>query len=138
MKHIILVSIIAIFAACSPDSQPPLVATDVAVMERMPGMKMTAAYMTLTNNSATDIRITRVTSPQFEAVELHETVVEDDVSRMREVPQLTVPASGNVTLEPGGMHLMLMRPTDYSDAVSLKIWSDDTVLLTLETGYTQR
>ena len=138
MKRIILVSILAVLAACTNEAQAPLVATDFVVMETMPGMKMTAAYMTLTNNGADDIRITRVTSPQFAAVEIHETIVDDNVSKMREVPELVVPASGAVTLQPGGMHLMLMRPTDESDAVSLKIWSGETMLLALETGFTPR
>ena len=138
MKNIICIALLAIIAACANESQPPLVAEDLVVMETMPGMKMTAAYMTLTNNSADDIRITRVSSPQFAAVEIHETVIEDDVSRMREVRELVVPASGNVTLQPGGMHLMLMRPSGESDAVQLKIWAGDTPLLELEAGYTPR
>jgi copper(I)-binding protein len=138
MKHIFLVLILAIFAACANDSQPPLVASDVVVMETMPGMRMTAAYMTLTNNSRDAIRVTGVTSPDFAAVEVHETVIEDNVSRMRKVPELVVPPSGSVSLKPGGMHLMLMRPTTERDTVSLKLWSGDSVLLTLETGYTKR
>lgn len=138
MKHIFLVSILAAFAACSGESQPPLVASDVIVMETMPGMNMTAAYMTLTNNSEDDIRITRVTSPAFASVELHETVVEDDVSRMRKLPELIVPAGGSATLERGGMHLMLMRQTGDNEAVSLQIWSGDTMLLSIETSYTKR
>ena len=138
MKRILFISILTAFTACSGDVKPPLVASDVMVMEIMPGMKMTAAYMTLTNNSSDDIRITHVTSPQFESVELHETVVEEDVSRMREVPELIVPASGSVTLERGGMHLMLMRQSDDSDAVSLQIWSGDTMLLAIETSYSKR
>ncbi len=138
MKRYIFVLIAAALASCANDAEPPLVASDVKVLETMPGMSMTAAYMTLTNNSRDDIRITRITSPEFAAVELHETVVEDNVSRMREVPELVVPASASVTLKPGGLHVMLMRKTGGDDAVSLKIWSGDTALLTLETSYTPR
>lgn len=138
MKQILLFTLSLSLLACGSEPQPPLEASDVIVMETMPGMKMTAGYMTLGNNSNEDIRITRVTSPQFAAVELHETIVENEIARMREIPELVVPASGNVTLQRGGKHLMLMRQSDDSDRVTLQVWSGDTMLLTVEVPYTKR
>ena len=43
-------------------------------------------------------------------MELHETRKLDGVSRMRHVERLAVPARDGVSLAPGGLHLMLMRP----------------------------
>jgi len=34
----------------------------------------------------------------------------DGVSKMREVPELSIEAGSSVVLEPGGYHLMLMMP----------------------------
>lgn len=113
----------------------PLVAKNVIVTRPMPGMKMSAGYLSLTNNTDTPIRVTRVTSPQFGAVELHESTVEDGVARMRAIPELVVPAHGTATLERGGKHLMLMAPGGDSDDVSLNFYDGDQLLLSIAANY---
>ena len=131
----IAVLLLALFiAACDPP-QPPLIASDVAVTKPMPGMKMSAGYLVLTNNTDEPIRITRVTSPQFAAVEIHETTIEDGIARMRELDALVVPPRGNVTLERGGKHLMLMRPGELGDRISLQLFSDNAPVLTIEYSF---
>lgn len=42
------------------------------------------------------------------AVELHETRVQDNVMRMQPVPQILIPAGGQVELKRGGLHVMMM------------------------------
>jgi len=76
-----------------------------------------------------------VTSPQFGAVELHESTVEDGVARMRAIPELVVPAHGTATLERGGKHLMLMAPGGDSDDVSLNFYDGDQLLLSIAANY---
>ena len=49
-------------------------------------------------------------SPRFGEVSLHETTVVDGVSRMRELERLPLAAGAEAVLQPGGLHLMLMRP----------------------------
>ena len=115
--------------------QPELVATDVTVTRPVPGMTMSAAYLSLRNNTDRTITVTRVTSKEFARVELHETTVEDGVARMRPLPRLEVPAGGSVRLERGGKHLMLMRPTGPVDSVSLQFYEGETLLLTVNTAY---
>jgi hypothetical protein len=97
----------------------------------MPGMSVSAAYMALTNNSNEEVRITRVTSPQFGAVELHETSIENDVARMRAVDELIIRPGETVRLERGGMHLMLMRQAGDIDTVTLNLHSGDAILLSV-------
>ena len=70
-----------------------------------------------------------VTSPQFGAVEIHETKIEDGIARMRELDALVVPARGSVTLERGGKHLMLMKGKDAGDSVTLQLFSEDAPVL---------
>ncbi len=113
----------------------PLVASNVVVTRPMPGMKMSAGYLSLTNNTSAPIRITRVTSPQFGMVELHESTIEDGVARMREIPELVVPPQGSATLERGGKHLMLMRPGGDSDDVSLNFYDGEQLLLSIAASY---
>lgn len=111
--------------------QPPLVASDITITPPMPGHKMSAGYLTLRNNSDADIRITRVTSAEFGSVELHESVIDDGVARMRALPELVVPARGAVMLERGGKHLMMMRPAGTTDAATLQFFAGDTLMLTV-------
>jgi hypothetical protein len=125
-------------AACTSEPQPPLVASDVVVTQPMPGMKMSAAYLSLANNSDEAIRISRVASAQYESVQLHETRIENGVARMRAIPVLEIAAGESVTLERGGKHLMLMRPTGSSDTVSLQFLDGDDLLLTVDATFEPR
>ena len=101
----------------------------------MPGMQMSAAYLTLTNNTDDAIRITRVASPQYESVQLHESILQDGVARMRAIRALEIPAGQTVTLQRGGKHLMLMRPTAPVETVSLQFLDGDTLLLSVDAAF---
>lgn len=121
-----------ILAACAAD-EAPLVATDIVIKAPMPGMRISAGYLTLHNNSDAAITITKISSPQFGAIEMHETRIEDNVSRMVALAELTIAAGSAVSLEPGGKHLMLMRPADDLDVVTLDFHAGEDVILTLAT-----
>ena len=125
----IAVALVTLLVAACGAPQPPLVASDVEITQPMPGRHMSAGFFRLSNNTDADIRITRVTSPQFGAVEIHETTIEDGIARMRELDELLVPARGSVTLERGGKHLMLMQAGDAGKAVSLQLFSEDAPVL---------
>ena len=125
-----LVLLPVLLAACGAP-KPPLVVSELEITEPMPGRAMSAGYLVLTNNTDEPVRITRVESPQFGSVEVHETTITEGVSRMRELAELIVPARGSVTLERGGKHLMLMRPTDVGDTVVLQFFSGGTPVLSV-------
>ena len=130
-----LLTLILLLSACGGSPQPDLVASDVVVARPIPGKAMTAAYLTLRNNSERTINITRVTSTEFSLIQIHETTIEDGIARMRPLPQLEIPAGGEVKLERGGKHLMLMRSTGQTDAVSLQFYDGETLLLSINSGY---
>jgi len=123
-----------LLAACSVE-KTPLVATDVDISRPIPGMQMTAAYFNLTNNTTQAIRITRVTSPDFESVEMHESVLEDGMTRMYALGDLTILAGKTVDFEPGGKHLMLIRPVTDVDSVRLEFHAGKAVVLTVAVPY---
>ena len=133
MRFFLLLSF-ALLAACG-SPQPPLVATDVEVTPPMPGRQMSAGYLVLTNNTDEPIVIDAVTSPHFGSVELHETTIENGISRMRQIEELVIPANGSVTLERGGKHLMLMRSTGPNEFVTLQFLSKGEPVLTIEQLY---
>ena len=112
---------------------PPLVIDDVVVTRPMPGRSMSAGYFTLTNNGDTAVAITSVQSPQFGSVEMHETLLDDGVARMRALDRIVVEAGTRLRFEPGGKHLMLMQPAGSPQAVTLQFYSADTLLLSVGT-----
>ena len=131
MRRCIPLLLAGLLAACSADL-PPLVASDVEITRPMPGRQMSAGFLVLANNTADDINITSAASPQYGAVEIHETTTEDGIARMRELDVLVVPANGTTVLERGGKHLMLMRGADIGDSVSVQLFSDDRLVLTID------
>lgn len=94
------------------------------VREAPPASTVLAAYMVVRNNGDTQYTITRIESPDFRDARIHRTVVDDGVAKMLPVEQLPVPVHGSVTLEPGGLHLMLfdpLRTLHEGDSVTLVI-----------------
>lgn len=131
MRTIFCVVILCAMTACTTEYEAPLVATDVVVYQSVPGNPMRAGYLVLTNNTDATITIDRVTSPQFGMVEMHESLLENGIAKMQALPALAVPPFDTVRFEKGGKHLMLMRPIDVFDSVTLNFYSNDTLLLSV-------
>ncbi len=111
MKSILLISVsLLAITSCQRVSGPPLEISNISVFAPLPGTSTAVSYMTVKNNTRTDIVISAIDSPQFELVELHETRIEDGIARMQKLGELVVPPQSTVLLEKGGKHLMLMSP----------------------------
>jgi copper(I)-binding protein len=137
MRYVLILFVLfAAIAACDSDGRPPVVAASVVVTAPAPGMPMAAGYLDISNHSGTSIRITRVSSPDYGSVEMHETVVEDDVARMRAIPVLEIADGDTVVFERGGRHLMLMRPIGAPDTITLNFYSDDVLVLSVSAEFT--
>ena len=126
---------LALVAGCSGSDGPPIVATDVVVTGPGAGMPMAAGYLRIGNRSGSDIRITRVSSPEYGSVEMHETVIEDGVARMRAIPVLEVADGETVVFERGGRHLMLMQPAGEPRTITLNFYSGDVLLLSVSAEF---
>lgn len=81
-----------------------------------PGASMAAGYFELQNPGATALVLEALESTAFESVEMHETVDDNGVSRMRPLTDATVAPGETLRFEPGGMHLMLMGSKLAGDA----------------------
>ncbi|HWX48214.1 MAG TPA: copper chaperone PCu(A)C [Roseomonas sp.] len=67
------------------------------------------AYLRVRNIGAAPVQLLGATTPVAARVEIHESVVEDGVARMRPHPEgVPVAPGGEVAFEPGGLHLMLL------------------------------
>jgi len=70
-----------------------------------------AVYLRLQNRGGIADRLMGGETSFAEGLEIHESLMVDDVMRMREVDGLEVPSRGAVELKPGGTHIMLLGLT---------------------------
>ncbi len=80
------------------------------IREAPPNAPVLAAYGTIMNPGDTILRLIAVESSAFEDIQFHQTTTVYGVSRMRAMESIEIPAAGKVHLEPGGTHLMLIKP----------------------------
>ncbi len=66
-----------------------------------------AAYLTITAQSQPD-KLTGASTPAATTTELHESMADMGMMKMRPVPGLSLEPGKKVTLAPGGFHLMMM------------------------------
>ena len=71
-------------------------------------VKVGAAFMIVKNSGAAADALVAAESPVAARAELHTHIKDGDVMRMRQVPSIDVPAGGTVSLQPGGLHIMLI------------------------------
>lgn len=67
-----------------------------------------AIYMRIQNSGPDTDHLLGAATDVAEKVELHETLMQEGVMRMRPAEAIAVPAHGEAMLEPGGWHVMLI------------------------------
>jgi copper(I)-binding protein len=110
MHKLLLISFIALLTACNQAPKESFSTEGAWVREAPPNASALAGYVTITNNTKQDRILTSAKSEQFNAVEIHRTIVENGVAKMRRQKDLPIPTGGSLVLEPGSYHLMLMTP----------------------------
>lgn len=91
---------------------------------------MSAAFGTIRNTTDKDVTVVSATTPASRMVELHETVMGANGAMQMQAKQggFVIPAKGELTLEPGGNHIMLMglaKPVLAGDEVSFELKTSD-------------
>ena len=97
-----------VLSAMSGSAFAELIVENANIRESIPGAPNSAAFMILKNTSAQDVVLTSATSELARATELHNHINDNGVMRMREVPEIVVPAGQSVELKPGGVHVLFM------------------------------
>jgi len=105
MKRIDFVAALVLAATAAP-AWAQVTVSEPWVRSTVPGQKASGAYMQL--RSAEGATLVAVRTPVAGVVEIHEMRMENNVMRMRAIPQLALPAGQAVELRPGGYHVMLM------------------------------
>lgn len=72
------------------------------------GAKVGAGYLTITNKGKVSDRLIGGSAAPAARFEVHVTIVEDGVAKMRPVEGLEIKPGETVELRPGGMHVMFM------------------------------
>jgi copper(I)-binding protein len=82
--------------------------------ELPPNAPTVAAYFVIENQGKTDDRLLGVDSPISGEAQLHEHVMQGDLMKMQQVPNVVIPAGGKVTFAPMAYHVMLLDLIDRS------------------------
>lgn len=98
-----------------------LIALPLGAMADQPGIQVEHAwsraavaghegvvYLTISNAGKTD-ELTGASTPVAAMADVHETINDNGVMKMRPVKSLTIDQGKSVTLAPGGYHIMLMN-----------------------------
>lgn len=72
------------------------------------GAQVGGGYLSIKNVGKAPDRLIEVKTPAAKMVEMHNSVTEKGVMRMREVDNIEIKPGQTVTLKPEGLHLMLM------------------------------
>ncbi|OGO51352.1 MAG: hypothetical protein A2148_10650 [Chloroflexi bacterium RBG_16_68_14] len=115
-------------ASCGGDDTGP-VAGKVGALEVTDAyargvMDDVAVYFTVKNTGDTDDALVEASAEVAGMATLHETVTEGVNVRMPPVAEIEIPAQEEITLQPGGYHVMLMdleRPLKEGDSIEVRL-----------------
>ncbi|THA37723.1 copper chaperone PCu(A)C [Streptomyces sp. A1547] len=91
-------------SAAKAGTDKPKMTVTGAFMPEPVNDKMAGAFMVIKNDSNTADKLTAVTSPLSDDLQIHETKDQ----KMQQVAAMDVPANGELKLERGGNHVMFM------------------------------
>lgn len=98
-----------------------LVVEEGYVRKPIPGRSMSAAFMTIRNTGAENFILTSAELEGSESVEIHTHTHDNGVMRMRQINELAIKAGEAVTLEPGGLHLMIFGIKEFPESPQLNL-----------------
>jgi periplasmic copper chaperone A len=118
---------LGLFGCSRPEPQAPAANADHATMDHgaeaaiavhepwarptSPIATVGAAYMTIMNHGMGPDRLLGASTPVAAEVQLHASLDDNGVMRMRPVEALEIAPHGSAKMDPGGMHFMLMQLT---------------------------
>src|SRR3990170_2881400 len=97
---------------------------DPWVQAAPPNVKVLAAYLEIKNNGEKPQLLVNVSSPAFDQVGIHRSVMHGNMAHMEHLKELAIPHHASVTLKPGGLHFMLMdakKPLRVGDSVPMTL-----------------
>ena len=96
-------------------------------------------FMRLHNSGSTADALIAVKTTVAASAELHSHTMDNGVMQMRAVPKIALPAGSTVTLQPGGLHVMLMelkaplkKATSFTATLVFEKAAEQTVRFTVQ------
>ncbi|SIS59815.1 copper chaperone PCu(A)C [Neptunomonas antarctica] len=132
MKKILLTTILL---AASHFTYADVIIESAYVRAVPPGQMNSAAFMQLKNKGEHEITLTKASSDVAKNVELHTHINDNGIMRMRKINDIKVPAGKIISLQPGGMHIMLIgltRNLNIGDNIGLSLEFSDGTQQSLE------
>jgi len=112
----------------SPIASAELDVRDPWIKNLPASVPVRAGYMTIHNPQSKAVSIVSLRSDAFASIEIHQTIEQDGMMRMEQVRSLNIESNSSVQLAPGGLHLMMMNPsepTQPGDLLEIVIVLDD-------------
>ena len=97
--------------------------------------KSLAVYLSIFNKSNQDIDIEKFETEIAENTMIHETITENNITKMKMVDKIKILAKDSFFMQPGGTHIMLTKlkslPKD-GDSFILKVYTNNDNIYTTE------
>lgn len=113
---------------------------NATVRQPLPGKTVSAGYFSIENTKAVANALVKVESPWFGHIELHQHQMQNGMMQMVKMSRIDIGAEQIVHLQPGGLHLMLFKPTQtlsLTDEVPLLLYFADGSTLEVKASVTQ-
>jgi hypothetical protein len=107
MRTFLIAATLAAAPAAVAAAAPPVAVTQAWSRPAAAGMTG-AGFLTLINRGKAAQSVVGAESPLARRVEIHRSSMDGGIMRMRAETRVAVPAGGQVTFAPGGLHLMLV------------------------------
>lgn len=116
MRHILIeltaavaLTVGAIIASISGASANEVMVIDAyARASATPVARSGAAYLSIVNQGSETDRLLAISTPSAASAQLHRTEQADGVARMAEADSIDLPPGTTLSMDPGGLHVMLM------------------------------
>lgn len=115
----ILIAGLALLLAACGETTTRFTVDDATYRAPLTDGGLGAAYFSITSSTAD--RITGVSSPQAERVEIHNSVSKDGLATMEKVEFVELPAGQTVAFAPRGLHLMVFSPQPLAPGATFPI-----------------
>lgn len=111
-KLLMVVMVVLLLGACAGPSEPDIELSDAWSRQSPKMANASAAFLVITNSGGAADALLGASTDVCDTVELHESIMEDDVMKMRPVEggRIEIPGNEVVELKPGGLHVMLIGP----------------------------
>jgi len=110
--------------AQAQDTSSGIEVEDAWIRAMPPTGKTTAAFMVIENSTAHEMILKSAACDVADMVQIHTMEQDGEIIKMKEIPELSIPANGKRMLAPKGYHIMLiglLRPIKENETIPITL-----------------